>query len=93
MNLYGLVHLATVSTLLDREAVHGFDKPICNNKEVPLYLLRKLCVQVKLGIHVKNFDMGEFQEVVHGSPTNGKNASHNQTLVHHPIRGRPNSFS
>jgi hypothetical protein len=37
-----------------------FDKPPCNNKEVPLYFLRKLWVEFVLGHHVNYFDIGEF---------------------------------
>jgi hypothetical protein len=44
-----------------------FDKPPCNNREVPLYFLRKLWEEFILGHHVNYFDIGEFQGVGLGS--------------------------
>jgi hypothetical protein len=44
-----------------------FDKPPYNNREVPLYFLRKLWDEFILGLHVNYFDMGEFQGVGIGS--------------------------
>jgi hypothetical protein len=44
-----------------------FDKPPCNNSEVPLYIWRKLWEEFILGHHVNYFDMGEFQGVGQGS--------------------------
>jgi hypothetical protein len=40
-----------------------FDKPPCNNREVPLYFLRKLWDEFILGKNVNYFDMGDFQGV------------------------------
>ena len=40
-----------------------FDKPPCNNREVPLYFMRKLWDEFILGNHVYYFDIGEFQGV------------------------------
>ena len=40
-----------------------FDKPPYNNREVPLYFLRKLWEKFKLGLHINYFDMGETQGV------------------------------
>jgi hypothetical protein len=37
-----------------------FDKPPYNNREVPLYFLRKLWTEFVLGHHVNYFDIGEF---------------------------------
>jgi len=50
-----------------------FDKLFFNKKEVLLYFLRKLCVEFKLRIYVKNFDTGLFHEVVHGFVQDGEN--------------------
>ena len=44
-----------------------FDKPPCNNVEVPEYFLRKLWVELLLGFHVNYFDITEFQGVCFGS--------------------------
>lgn len=44
-----------------------FDKPPCNNREVPQYLLRKLWAEFELGLHVNYFDITEFQGVGLGS--------------------------
>jgi hypothetical protein len=43
-----------------------FDKPPCNNMEVPLYFLRKLWAEFILGHHVNYFDIGDFQGVGQG---------------------------
>ena len=40
-----------------------FNKPTCNNFEVPQYFLRKLWVDFVLGFHVNYFDITEFQGV------------------------------
>ena len=40
-----------------------FDKPPCNNVEVPRYFLRKLWAEFVLGFHVNYFDITEFQGV------------------------------
>jgi hypothetical protein len=40
-----------------------FDKPLCNNREIPLYFLRKLWDEFILGKHVNCFDIGDFQGV------------------------------
>jgi hypothetical protein len=44
-----------------------FDKPHCNNREVPLLFLRKLWVEFILGKHVNYFEMGDFHGVGRGS--------------------------
>jgi len=36
-----------------------FDKPLYNNREVPLYFLRKLWIEFMLGLHVIYFGIGE----------------------------------
>jgi hypothetical protein len=36
-----------------------FEKPPCNNREVPLYFLRKLWAEFMLGHHVNFLDIGE----------------------------------
>jgi hypothetical protein len=43
-----------------------FDKPPCNNREVPLYFLRKLRAKFILGRPVNYFDIGDFQGVDRG---------------------------
>jgi hypothetical protein len=45
----------------------GFDKTPCNNREVPLYFLRKLWEEFILGHHVNYFDIGDFQGLGRGS--------------------------
>jgi hypothetical protein len=44
-----------------------FDRPSCNNLEVPQYFLRKLWAEFELGYHVNYFDITEFQGVSLGS--------------------------
>jgi hypothetical protein len=44
-----------------------FDKPPYNNREVPLYFLRKLWEESMLADHVNYFEIGEFQGVGYGS--------------------------
>ena len=44
-----------------------FDEIPYNKKEVPLYFLRKLWVEIILGHHVNYFDISEFHVVCHGS--------------------------
>ena len=44
-----------------------FDKPPCNNVEVPQYFLRKLWAEFVLGFHVNYFDITEFQGISFGS--------------------------
>ena len=43
-----------------------FDKPPCNNVEVPHYFLRKMWAEFVLGFHVNYFDIIEFQGVGFG---------------------------
>ena len=43
-----------------------FDVPPHNNREIPLYFLRKMYVEFMLGKHVNYFDMMEFQGVGKG---------------------------
>ena len=37
-----------------------FDKPTCNNREVPLYFHKKIYVESMSGLHMNYFDIGEF---------------------------------
>ena len=45
-----------------------FDIPPHNNREVPMYFLRKLYVEFVMGKHVNYFDMLGFQGVGRGMP-------------------------
>jgi hypothetical protein len=38
-----------------------FDEPPYNNREMPLYFMRKLWDEFILGKHVNYFDIGDFQ--------------------------------
>ena len=60
-----------------------FDKPPCNNVEVPQYFLRKLWAEFVLGFHVNYFDIIEFQGVGFGSAQDRSHAHRN------PLRGPP----
>jgi len=60
-----------------------FDKPPCNNVEVPQYFLRKLWAEFELGYHVNYFDITEFQGVGLGSAQDRPQAHRN------PLRGPP----
>ena len=60
-----------------------FDKPPCNNREVPQYFLRKLWAEFELGLHVNYFDITEFQGVCLGSAQDRPAARRN------PLRGPP----
>ena len=51
-----------------------FDVPPHNNREIPLYFLRKIYVEFALGKHIKYFDMLYFQGVGRGIPKNHSNA-------------------
>jgi len=44
-----------------------YDKPPCNNREVPQYFLRQLWVEFVLGLHVNYFDITEFHDIGLGS--------------------------
>jgi hypothetical protein len=44
-----------------------FDKPPCNNREVPLYFMRKLWAKFIMGKNVNYFDIGKFHGVGLGS--------------------------
>ena len=44
-----------------------FDKPPCNNVEVPQYFLRKLWAEFVLGFHVNYFNIMEFHGIGFGS--------------------------
>jgi hypothetical protein len=60
------IHPQISQNMMDRWYM-VFDKPPCNNKEVPLYFLQKLWAKFILGRHVKYFDMGDFHRVGRGS--------------------------
>ena len=51
-----------------------FDKPSCNNREVPLYFLHKLWVEFIMGLHVNYFDISEFEGIGLGSTQDQSNA-------------------
>lgn len=53
-----------------------FDVPPHNNRELPLYFLRKLYAEFMLGKHVNYFDILEFQGVGLGMPQNRPNVRH-----------------
>ena len=53
-----------------------FDIPPHNNREVPLYFLRKLYVEFVMGKHVNYFDMLGFQGVGRGMPQHRPNSRH-----------------
>jgi len=44
-----------------------FDKPLCDNWEVPLYFLHKLWNDFIMGLHINYFDICKFQGVGLGS--------------------------
>lgn len=60
-----------------------FDRPLCNNLEVPQYFLQKLWAEFELGYHVNYFDINEFQGVGLGSSPVQPQAHRN------PLRGPP----
>jgi hypothetical protein len=63
-----------------------FDKPPCNNREMPLYFMRKLWVEFILGKHVNYFDIGEFQGVGRGSAQDREHARCDPVLGPRPPR-------
>jgi hypothetical protein len=65
-----------------------FDKPSCNNKEIPFYFLRKLCVEFILGHYVNYFDIGEFQGVGRGSMQGRENSRCDPLRGPHPPKKR-----
>jgi hypothetical protein len=66
-----------------------FDKPPCNNKEIPLYFLRKLWDEFILGKHVNYFDIGDFQGVGLGFSLHREHAGRDPMLGPRPPRKRP----
>ena len=60
-----------------------FDKPPCNNVEVPQYFLKKLWDDFVLGFHVNYFDITEFQGVGFGSAQDQPHTHRN------PLKGPP----
>jgi hypothetical protein len=63
-----------------------FDKPPCNNREVPLYFLQKLWAEFILGQHVNYFDISDFQGVGRGSTQDREHARCDPMLGPHPPR-------
>ena len=53
-----------------------FDIPPHNNREVPMYFLRKLYAEFVMGKHVNYFDMLGFQGVGRGMPQHRPHARH-----------------
>ena len=51
-----------------------FDMPPHNNREIPLYFLRKMYAEFVLGKHVNYFDILAFQGIGGGIPQNRPNA-------------------
>ena len=68
-----------------------FDKPPCNNREVPQYFLRKLWAEFELGLHVNYFDITEFQGVGLGSAQDRSEDRRNPLRGPLPPRSEPNS--
>jgi hypothetical protein len=66
-----------------------FDKPPCNNKEIPLYFLRKLWDEFILGKHVNYFDVGDSQGVGLGFSLDREHARCDHVLGPCPPRKRP----
>jgi len=62
------------------------EKHPCNNREVPLYFLRKLWVEFILDHHVNYFEIGEFWGVGHGSIYDQQNAMNDPLLGSNPPR-------
>ena len=60
-----------------------FNKPPCNNGEVPLYFLHQLWVEFVWVFHVNYFDINEFHGVGLGSSQDRQNPRRN------PLRGPP----
>ena len=58
-----------------------YDKPPCNNREVPLYFLHQLWAKFFWGFHVNYFDISEFHRASLGSTKDQPNARCN------PLRG------
>jgi hypothetical protein len=63
-----------------------FDKPSCNNKEVPLYFIRKLWDEFIMGKHVNYFDIGDFHGVGIGSTKDKEHARSDPMLGPRPPR-------
>ena len=53
-----------------------FDIPPHNNRELPMYFLRKLYAEFVMGKHVNYFDMLGFQGVGRGIPQHRTNVRH-----------------
>jgi hypothetical protein len=62
-----------------------FDKPPCNNREVPLFFFRKLWVEFILYHYVNYFDIGDFQGVFLGSAQDPEHARNDPMLGHAPL--------
>jgi hypothetical protein len=65
------IHTEIIQTWMDKWYM-VFDKPPCNNSEMPLYFLRKLWTEFIMGKHVNYFFTGDFHGVGRGSIV-GKN--------------------
>jgi len=63
-----------------------FDKRPCNNREVPLYFLRKLWEEFILGHHVNYFEISDFHGIGIGFARDQKNAWCDLMLGTFPIR-------
>jgi hypothetical protein len=74
MYLYGLVHSQKIKDNWMEMCFMVFDNSPCNNREVPLYFLKKLLAEFMLGHHVNYFDIGEFHMVARGSSRDRENA-------------------
>ena len=60
-----------------------FDKPPCKNREVPLFLLRKIWDEFIMGFHANYYDINELHGVGLDFVKDQPNDKHN------PLRGPP----
>ena len=72
---------------MDRQLMM-FEKNPCNNKEVPLYFLRKLWAEFVLSQPINYFDIHEFEGVGRGSTPEQENSKHEPLRGPHPPRQR-----
>ena len=63
-----------------------FDKHPYNNREMPLYFMRKLWAKFILGKHVNYFDIGDFQGVGRGSTQDRDHSKRGPMLGPRPSR-------
>jgi hypothetical protein len=61
-----------------------FDKPPCNNREIPLYFMRKLWDEFIMGKHVNYFGIGDFHGVGQGFAQDQEHVKNNPELGPRP---------